>query len=156
MRTFAEQKKAFAALSRIFPTWSQNVENSRTMQAFFYFYFKSALAIQKIPHSAFYIPSAFVFLAIGLQFIVKGLEADRQQVGCAGFIVVGLNQSLENQLSFRLVKRDRDRQCDFFFISEVAPVEHLRWEMLLFDALAFANDDGVLDDVAQFPDISRP
>src|SRR5262245_59550428 len=100
--------------------------------------------------------SLFALFAVGLQLVVQRLEADLKQVGRARLVVVGLDERLEDQLAFGLVERDRDGQVERVFVEQGALVEHRRRQVLFFDPLAFADDDGVFDHVTQLADVAGP
>src|SRR5262245_15528088 len=100
--------------------------------------------------------SLFALFAVGLQLVVQRLEADLKQVGRARLVVVGLDERLEDQLAFGLVERDRNGKVDRVFVEQGALVEHRRRQMLFFDPLALADDDGVFDHVSQLADVSGP
>src|SRR6202166_4678402 len=97
--------------------------------------------------------------AVFLQLIMKGFQADAQNLRGSRLVVAGRLQRLQNQHLLCFFDRGADAQANCIGIIGRGAKRRLpeaRGQMLGLDHTGFAYDDRTLDRVAQLPHVPRP
>src|SRR5258705_4603949 len=95
--------------------------------------------------------------AVKIQFVMKGLQTNSQQLGGSGFIIFCLLQGAHAHLPLHFFQGRSHRQRNSVFIPH--PFALLDWvwsEVMSFDLLAGTDNDGTLDYIAQLTHVTGP